>query len=157
MTFDELLAKYEPAHAAAFRQALEEIKSGIVLRVVVERLERGDINSAIEAMHLEPEAFSALEVALTEALNAGGINAVGELPNLSEPNGARVIWRFGIRRPRCRGDPAGASAGAAAGVLRASTDLQPRNRRMVPVDRQYRPPRRGVARQGDGCAVLYRN
>ncbi|MDX0367281.1 hypothetical protein GOC23_06310 [Sinorhizobium meliloti] len=54
MTFDELLAKYEPAHAAAFRQALEEIKSGIVLRVVVERLERGDINSAIEAMHLEP-------------------------------------------------------------------------------------------------------
>jgi hypothetical protein len=41
MTFDELLAKYEPAHAAAFRQALEEIKSGIVLRVVVERLERG--------------------------------------------------------------------------------------------------------------------
>lgn len=99
MTFDELLAKYEPAHAAAFRQAIEEIKSGIVLRVVVERLERGDINSAIEAMHLEPEAFSALEVALTEALNAGGINAVGELPNLSEPNGARVIWRFGIRNP----------------------------------------------------------
>ncbi|MDE3809957.1 head morphogenesis protein [Sinorhizobium meliloti] len=99
MTFDELLAKYEPALAAAFRQAIEEIKSGIILRVVVERLERGDINGAIEAMHLEPEAFAALEVALTEAFNAGGINAVGELPNLAEPNGARVIWRFGVRNP----------------------------------------------------------
>ena len=99
MTFEELLAKYEPALAAAFRQAIEEIKSGIVLRVVVERLERGDVNGAIEAMHLDPEAFSALEVALTEAFNAGGINAVGELPDLSEPNGARVIWRFGVRNP----------------------------------------------------------
>ncbi|WP_428482870.1 hypothetical protein [Sinorhizobium meliloti] len=39
MTLDELLGKYEPALAAAFRQAIEDIKSGIVLRVVVDRLE----------------------------------------------------------------------------------------------------------------------
>jgi hypothetical protein len=99
MTFEELLATYEPRLAGAFRQAIEEIKSGIVLRVVVERLERGDINGAIQAMHLDPEAFTALEVALTEAFNAGGINAVGELPSLAEPDGARVIWRFGVRNP----------------------------------------------------------
>ncbi|MDE3765763.1 phage minor head protein [Sinorhizobium meliloti] len=99
MTFDELLAKYEPALAAAFRQAIEEIKSGIVLRVVVERLERGDVNGAVDAMQIEPEVFSALEIALQDAFNAGGTNAVAELPKVMDPQGNRVIWRFGVRNP----------------------------------------------------------
>jgi len=99
MTFDELLATYEPRLAAAFREAIEAIKSSIVLARVVERLERGDVNGAIEAMQIEPEAFSALEIALQEAFNAGGTNAVGELPKVMDPQGNRVIWRFGVRNP----------------------------------------------------------
>ena len=99
MTFDELLATYEPRLAAAFREAVDDIKSSIIIARVVERLERGDVNGAIEAMQLEPEAFSALEIALQEAFNAGGTNAIGELPKVMDPQGNRVIWRFGVRNP----------------------------------------------------------
>lgn len=100
MTFDELLAKFEPSLAAAFREAIAEIKSAIVLKVIVERLERNDIEGAIAAMQLEPEAFAALDLAFAEAYNAGGINAVGELPKVKDPSGARVVFRFGVRNPQ---------------------------------------------------------
>ncbi len=99
MTFDELLAVFEPRLAAAFREAVEGIKSSIIVARVIDRLERGDVNGAIEAMQLEPEAFSALEVGLQEAFNAGGTNAIGELPKVMDPQGNRVIWRFGVRNP----------------------------------------------------------
>ncbi|RVG30715.1 phage minor head protein [Sinorhizobium meliloti] len=99
MTFDELLATYEPRLAAAFREAIEEIRSSVVLARVIERLERGDVNGAVEAMQIETEAFSALEIALQEAFNAGGTNAVGELPKVMDPQGNSVIWRFGVRNP----------------------------------------------------------
>lgn len=97
MTFEELLAKYEPALAAAFRQAIDEIKSTIVLRVVVERLDRGDVNGAIDAMQLDADAFSPLELSIAEAYNSGGVNLIGDLPKLAEPDGARVVFRFGVR------------------------------------------------------------
>ena len=99
MTFEELLAKYEPRLAEAFREAIQDIRSAIVLARVIERLERGDINGAIAAMQIEKEAFSALELALAETFNAGGINAVGDLPKVTDPQGNRVIWRFGVRNP----------------------------------------------------------
>jgi hypothetical protein len=99
VTFDELLATYEPRFAAAFREAIDEIRSSVVLARVIERLERGDINGAVEAIQIEPEAFSVLEIALQEAFNAGGTNAVGELPKVMDPQGNRVIWRFGVRNP----------------------------------------------------------
>jgi hypothetical protein len=98
MTFDELLDLYDPKLAAAFRESIEGIKSSIVIARVIERLERGDINGAIEAMELDREAFAALEIALQEAFNAGGVNVVEELPTKG-PDGARVIWRFGVRNP----------------------------------------------------------
>lgn len=98
MTFDELLDTYEPRLAAAFRGSIEAIKSSIVLARVIERLERGDILGAVEAMELDREAFSTLEIALQEAFNAGGINLVEELPTKG-PDGARVVWRFGVRNP----------------------------------------------------------
>ncbi|MDW9852713.1 head morphogenesis protein [Sinorhizobium meliloti] len=99
MNFDQLLSAYELKLAAAFREAIEEIRSSVVLARVIERLERGDINGAVEAMQIEPEAFSTLEIALQEAFNAGGTNAVGELPKVTDPQGNRVIWRFGVRNP----------------------------------------------------------
>lgn len=99
MNFDSLLATYEPRLAAAFREAIDEIKSSVILARVIERLERGDINGAVEAIQIEPEAFSALEIALQEAFNAGGTNEVGELPKVMDPQGNRVIWRFGVRNP----------------------------------------------------------
>jgi hypothetical protein len=97
MTFDELLAQYEPKVAAAFREAIEEIKSSIVLKTIVERLERGDIAGAVAAVQFEPEVFAALEMSLREAFNTGGINMAQSLPSLISPDGTRVLFQFGIR------------------------------------------------------------
>ncbi len=99
MTFEDLLDTYEPKLAAAFREGIEEIKSSVVLARVIERLERGDVSGAIAAMLIEPEAFAALDLALQEAFNAGGINAIGDLPTIRDPNGAKVVFRFGVRNP----------------------------------------------------------
>ncbi|WP_426126322.1 head morphogenesis protein [Pararhizobium sp. PWRC1-1] len=97
MTFDELLAQYDPKVAAAFREAIEAIKSSIVLKSIVDRLERGDIAGAVAAVQFEPEAFAALELSLREAFNAGGINMVQSLPSLISPDGTRVLFQFGVR------------------------------------------------------------
>lgn len=97
MTFEELLAQYEPRVASAFREAIEQIKSSVVLKTIVERLERGDIAGAVVAVQFEPEAFAALEMSLREAFNAGGINMAQSLPSLVAPDGTRVLFQFGVR------------------------------------------------------------
>ncbi|OJF97580.1 head morphogenesis protein [Pararhizobium antarcticum] len=97
MTLDELLDQYGPKVAAAFREAIEAIKSSIVVKTIVERLERGDIAGAVAAVQIEPEAFAALELSLREAFNAGGINMVNSLPSLIAPDGTRVLFQFGVR------------------------------------------------------------
>jgi hypothetical protein len=97
MTFDELLAKYDPIVAAAFLDSIEAIKSNIVLKTVVTALDRGDVAAAVRAIQFEPEAFAALELALQEAFNAGGINMVQSLPQLVAPDGTRVLFQFGVR------------------------------------------------------------
>ncbi len=97
MTYDQLLASFGPRLAAAFREAIEAIKSSIVLKTIVERLERGDIVGAVAALQFEPEAFAELELSLHEAFNAGGINMVQSLPSLITPDGTRVLFQFGVR------------------------------------------------------------
>ncbi|NLS03619.1 head morphogenesis protein [Rhizobium sp. P32RR-XVIII] len=97
MTFEELLNTFEPRLAAAFREAIEGIRSAVVLRTIVERLERGDIAGAVAAIQFEPEAFATLELALRDAFNAGGVNMVQSLPSLVSRDGTRVLFQFGVR------------------------------------------------------------
>lgn len=97
MTFEELLDQYEPRIAAAFREAIEAIRSTVILARVVERLERGDVAGALDALQIDKEAFSLLEIALQEAFTAGGAGIVAELPRITDPNGNRIVFSFGVR------------------------------------------------------------
>ncbi|WP_287139141.1 hypothetical protein [Mesorhizobium sp.] len=54
--FEQLVSTYEPMLRTAFIEAIDDIRSNIVLRRVVERLERGDVNGAIAAMNLDEAA-----------------------------------------------------------------------------------------------------
>lgn len=96
---EDLLATYDERLRTAFLAAVDDIRSAIVLRVVVERLERGDVAGAIEAMHLDVDAFARLELAIIEAYNAGGAATVQNLPRVTDPEGNRVVFRFGVRNP----------------------------------------------------------
>lgn len=97
-SFERLLDKYEPLVRDAFLAAIDEIKDHIVLKRLVERLERGDIAGAIDVLQIEAEAFGRLELAIGEAYNAGGIDMAGSMV-LRDPNGSRIAFRFGVRNP----------------------------------------------------------
>lgn len=96
--FEQLLDKYEPLIRDAFLSAIDEIKNQVVLKRLVERLERGDIAGAIDVLQIEAEAFGRLELAIGDAYNAGGIDMAGSMV-LRDPNGSRIAFRFGVRNP----------------------------------------------------------
>lgn len=96
--FEQLLDKYEPLIRDAFLAAIDEIKDQVVLKRLVERLERGDIAGAIDVLQIEAEAFGRLEWAIGDAYNAGGSDMAGSMV-LREPNGSRIAFRFGVRNP----------------------------------------------------------
>lgn len=99
MTFDDLLAKHGRLVTAAFRKAIENISSNVILKVVTERLEAGDIQGAMDAIQVDGNAFGVLERALQDAFADGGDSLLGELPKLRMPNGPAVVWQFSIRNP----------------------------------------------------------
>lgn len=94
---EELLDRFDEHLKAAFLDAIADIRDNITLRVVVERLEKGDVSGAIEAMHLDADAFAKLEMAIREAYNSGGQATVANLPRVTDPQGNRVVFRFGVR------------------------------------------------------------
>jgi hypothetical protein len=95
--FEQLTADFKPRVRAAFMEAIDDIRSSIVLRRIEERLERGDIAGAIAAMNLDEAAFRPLEEAIREAFNGGGVATVEQMPILRDPEGHRVVVRFGVR------------------------------------------------------------
>lgn len=96
---EQLLVTFQPKIRLAFLDAIAEIVSQIVLRRLVERLERGDLFGAIEALEIEGAAYGSLVGAVTEAYNAGGIAIVGGMPTVRGPDGAKAVLRFDVRDP----------------------------------------------------------
>lgn len=94
---EQLAADWEPAIRAAWREALANISSSIILARLIEHLEKGDVAGAIDALNLEPEMFSRVEVAIVQAYNAGGLATVDAMPHLMDPQGNRVVFTWGVR------------------------------------------------------------
>ncbi|MFU0503651.1 head morphogenesis protein [Pseudaminobacter sp. NGMCC 1.201702] len=95
--FEILVSQYEPQLRKAFLDAIDDIRSNIVLRRVVERLERGDINGAVRAMNLDEAAFRPLDEAIRQALNGGGVAAVEQISTLRDPEGHQIVVRWDAR------------------------------------------------------------
>lgn len=91
---DALIDTLTPSMEKAFRAAIDDIRSEIVLAEVVTMLERRDIEGAINALHIEPEAFRPLSDAVRQAFNQGGVLVTQNMPKLSDPAGARVVVRW---------------------------------------------------------------
>lgn len=98
--FEHLISRFEPDVRKAFLEAIDDIKSAIVLRRIVERLEKGDIAGAIRAFGLDDTAaFRPLDRAIAQAFEGGGIAAVQDMPTLRDPEGHVVTIRFDVRNP----------------------------------------------------------
>lgn len=96
----ELTRKYEPILQRALLEAFDEIKRGVDLAALSAALERGDIETAIKAIHLDPAAFRAYERTFLEAYEGGGTAAIKALPALRGPDGLSVLIRFDVRNIR---------------------------------------------------------
>lgn len=94
---DDLIEKLSPEMEKAFHKAIDNIRDEIVLKEVVELLERRDIDGAIAALHIDPEAFQPLSEALRNAYSAGGSLVTENMPRLYDPNGGRVVFRWDVR------------------------------------------------------------
>ena len=95
-----LLNEHAPLITAAFMASIVEIKSQITLKLLVERLEKGDIAGALDALNLDRAAFGRLENAIAQAYNAGGTAMTGNMPTLRDRAGARIVVRFDSRNTR---------------------------------------------------------
>lgn len=98
--FEALVGQWEPQLRDAFFDAVVDLTSHAEIGRIAELLERGDIEAAIRAVHLDPAAFRALESAVVAAYGAGGIAAVQGMPVIRDPSGGQVVIRFDVRAPR---------------------------------------------------------
>lgn len=74
------MAKYGLEVAQAFIEAIRDLRSNVELQKVIAALERGDLQGAMDALHLSRAAFTGLEAKITEAFVAGGQGAVASMP-----------------------------------------------------------------------------
>lgn len=98
--FDELAARYGVEIAQAFMDAIADLKRAADVRRVIAALSARDVQAAIEALHLQPEAFAPLQDAIARAYGAGGQAAVLSMPPLKDYTGANVVIRFDGRNIR---------------------------------------------------------
>jgi hypothetical protein len=78
--FRELAAKFGLEVALAFREAVNNLKSGVEFQRLKLAIEQGNLQAALEALHIDRAAFFPLEAKITEAFVAGGQGAVASMP-----------------------------------------------------------------------------
>lgn len=98
--FDDLLAKFEPEIAAAFRTAIADIRSRANLAKVIEALSTGDMPGALDALYIEEPAFAAVVEAIRASYTAGGNAGVATMQRIDDRDGRAVVIRFDGRNAR---------------------------------------------------------
>lgn len=78
--FKELAAKFGLEVALAFREAVNNLRSGVEFQKLKLAIEQGNLQAALEALHIDRAAFFPLEAKITEAFVAGGQGAVASMP-----------------------------------------------------------------------------
>lgn len=91
---DALLEQFEPQIREAFLLAVQDLRSGIAIKVLVERLERRDVEGALNALNLDKAVYGQLDEAIRATFTGGGRATVEAMPALRDPNGAQVRLRF---------------------------------------------------------------
>jgi hypothetical protein len=94
---EQVAADFDPQVRLAWIEAIDRIRSNIVLKRIVERLERGDVAGVVADLGIEDGVFAKFEQSLLQAYHAGGIATVDSMPSLRDPSGNRVVFSWGVR------------------------------------------------------------
>ncbi len=97
-----LTKELEPRLARKFREAIREIKSRAQLGLLIDAIERGNIDDAIRILQIRAETFQALDDQRRAAFLLGAAYMVESLPKkLKDPaTGAQLAVKFGGSQPR---------------------------------------------------------
>lgn len=120
--YENLVSEWSPKLRQAFIDAIDGIRSKIVLRHVVERLEAGDVFGAVAAMDLDQADFHALDEAIRSAFVAGGIAAVEGMPTVRDRSGHAVALRWDMRSPAAQDWLRENQGAVIAGIVAAMTE-----------------------------------
>lgn len=96
----DLLDELVPEVADAFLISIRDVRQDVQISIMIEALERGDINAALRAINIGPEYFAPLENALRGAYSTGGTFVTDGIKAMAIGQGATVVARFDGRNPR---------------------------------------------------------
>lgn len=94
---DALTREWEPRIRDAFIQSIRSITDTATIRVIADRLGRGDVFGAVEALGLDADAFGPLDLTIAGAYYGSGQAQVDAWPLVRDADGAAVVFRFGVR------------------------------------------------------------
>lgn len=97
-TLEEIKKKYGRETARAFAAAIDDVRSNVVLRRVIQAIERGDIDTAIDALNIDETLFTKVRAAMVAAYNDGAI-AVVAATRFSPPTATRAVVRWDASNP----------------------------------------------------------
>lgn len=96
--YADLLARYGKEIADAFLTAIDDITSAAELQRLTAAIEAGQIEEALEALHIDPAAYNDMLDAIQRSYNETGRIATGALPKRG-PDGTVLTFRFDGRNP----------------------------------------------------------
>lgn len=96
--YEELADRYGRAVADAFFRALDDIRSAAEIQRLTAAIEAGQIEEALDALHIEPEAYEEMLDRIREAHTEGGRAAAEFMPS-RRPDGTALVVRFSGRNP----------------------------------------------------------
>ena len=91
----QIAADLEKQMRQAFLDAVQDLRDGAQIGRLIEALERGDIDGAIRALNLDAVVFDRMAEQLRTAANGAGNATIAALPALVDPDGFRIVARFG--------------------------------------------------------------
>lgn len=97
-TLKEIEQKYGPKVARAFADAVDDITDSVVLQRVIDALEGGDVQRAMDVLNIDEAAFSSLRQQLALAFAESG-TAVVAGTRFDPPGETKAVLRWNVGNP----------------------------------------------------------
>jgi len=95
----DLISTWEPQLRRAFIEAVYNMRDAAQIGLIEEYLSKGDIDNALRAVNLDPQAWQPFDIAMRNAFAAGGEATAAVVPVIIVNGGFRSVFQFDVRNP----------------------------------------------------------
>lgn len=96
----DLTDELGPKLQRAFLEAVYQLRGRVQIGLLIEMLEKRDIEGAVRAVGLDPVAFRSLDAGIGQAFETGGASATANIPAVKDAAGYLLKTGFNVRAPR---------------------------------------------------------